>query len=65
MLTELENTIKRLEIAITKVRMRSNALENIIIPRDEKISKKIQETLEEKDREDFSRLKLIKRKLNN
>ena len=65
MLTELENTIKRLDIAITKVRTRSNALENIIIPRDEKVAKKIQETLEEKDREDFSRLKLIKRKLGN
>lgn len=64
MLTELENTIKRLDISIIKVQTRSNALENIIIPRDEKICKKIQESLEEKDREDFSRLKLIKRKLN-
>ena len=64
MLTELENTIKRLDISIIKVQTRSNALENIIIPRDEKICKKIQESLEEQDREDFSRLKLIKRKLN-
>lgn len=64
LLTELENTVKRLEISIIKVQTRSNALENIIIPRDEQICKKIQETLEEKDREDFSRLKLIKRKLN-
>ena len=64
MLTELENTVKRLEISIIKVQTRSNALQNIIIPRDKQIYKKIQETLEEKDREDFSRLKLIKRKLN-
>ena len=62
-LAELENTVSRLEASIMKVQTRSNALENIIIPRDENIAKRIKETLEEKEREDFSRLKLIKKKI--
>lgn len=62
-LAELENTVSRLETSIMKVQTRSNALENIIIPRDENVAKKIKETLEEKEREDFSRLKLIKKKI--
>lgn len=63
-LTELENTVKRLEIAIQKVQTRSNALQNIIIPEQEEIAKNIQNVLEEKEREDFSRLKVIKRHSN-
>lgn len=59
-LTELENTIKRLKMAIAKVQTRSNALQNIIIPEQEQIAKEIQNALEEKEREDFSRLKVIK-----
>ena len=62
-LAELENMVSRLETSIMKVQTRSNALENIIIPRDENVAKKIKETLEEKEREDFSRLKLIKKKI--
>lgn len=61
-LTELENTVKRLETAIRKVQTRSNALQNIIIPEQEKIAKSIQEALEEKEREDFARLKVIKKR---
>ncbi len=60
-LAELENTLRRLEIAIRKVQTRSNALQNIIIPEQEKIAKTIQNALEEKEREDFSRLKVIKK----
>jgi len=61
----LENTIYRLKKEIIKVRKRSNALENIIIPRDENILKQIADELEERDREEFSRLKVVKKKLNN
>lgn len=60
-LAELENTLRRLEIAIRKVQTRSNALQNIIIPEQGKIAKTIQNALEEKEREDFSRLKVIKK----
>ena len=61
----LENTIYRLKKEIIKVRKRSNALENIIIPRDENILKQIADELEERDREEFSRLKVVKKNLNN
>lgn len=61
-LAELENTVMRLELSIIKVQTRSNALQNIIIPENEKIEKSIQNALEEKEREDFSRLKVVKRR---
>ena len=61
-LAELENTVKRLELSIIKVQTRSNALQNIIIPENEKIENSIQTALEEKEREDFSRLKVVKRR---
>ena len=61
-LAELENTVKRLDLSLTKVQTRSNALENIIIPENQKIEKSIQNALDEKEREDFSRLKVVKRR---
>ncbi len=61
-LAELENTIYRLADAIKKTQKRANALKNIIIPNYENIIKYISDALEEKDREEFTRLKVIKRK---
>lgn len=61
-LAELENTIYRLADAIKKTQKRANALKNIIIPNYENIIKYITDALEEKDREEFTRLKVIKRK---
>ena len=60
-LTEIENAIYRLAINIKKTLKRANALENITIPTYEKLSKEIQTALEEKDREEHSRLKIIKK----
>ena len=60
-LAETENIIFRLEKSIEKVQRRANALKEIIIPRDEKIAKKIQEILDETDMEEFSRMKMIKK----
>lgn len=60
----LQNTIDRLEKSIEKVRTRSNALQNIIIPQDEKILKDISDKLDERDREEFARLKVVKKKIN-
>ena len=59
-LAEVENGIYRLCVAIRKTQRRANALQNIIIPRNQNIVKYITDSLEEKDREEFSRLKVIK-----
>ena len=60
-LAEIENSVYRLADAIKKTQKRANALKNIMIPRFEETVKFITEALEEKDREEFSRLKEIKR----
>ncbi len=60
-LAELDNSLYRLADAIRKSRKRANALKNIVIPDYQDKIKFISETLEEKDREDFSRKKLMKR----
>lgn len=58
---EVENAIYRLATNIRKTQKRANALKNIMIPRYEKITKDIQDFLDEKDREEFTRLKMIKK----
>ncbi|MGN0148679.1 MAG: V-type ATP synthase subunit D [Clostridia bacterium] len=60
-LTEIENAVYRLAMNIKKTQKRANALENITIPLYESLSKEIQNALEEKDREEHSRLKIIKK----
>lgn len=65
-LSEIENSIYRLAYAITKTQKRANALKNIMIPKFEETVKFISDAIDEKEREDFSRLKVIKKqKLNN
>ncbi len=59
-LAEVENGIYRLAVAIKKTQKRANALKNILIPKFIGISKYISDSLEEKEREEFSRLKVIK-----
>ena len=63
-LAETETAIYRLAYAIKKTQKRANALKNVIIPRFEATVKFITDALEEKDREEFSRLKVIKRTKN-
>lgn len=58
-LSEVENSVYRLANAIKKTQRRANALKNIIIPKFEYQVKFITEALEEKEREEFSRLKVI------
>lgn len=60
-LAEIENSVYRLANAIRKTQRRANALKNIIIPRFEYQVKFISEALEEKEREEFSRQKVIGR----
>lgn len=60
-LAEIENAIYRLAINIKRTQKRANALKNIMIPRYEGITKHIVNALEEKEREEFTRLKMIKK----
>lgn len=59
-LAEVDNSLYRLANAIRKSRKRANALKNIVIPDYESKIKFISETLEERDREEFARRKMIK-----
>ncbi len=59
-LAEIENSVYRLADAIKKTQKRANALDNILIPQFEGTIKFISDALEEKEREDFSRLKVMK-----
>lgn len=60
-LAEIENSIYRLAIAIKKTQKRANALKNIMIPKFDSTVRFITNALEEKEREEFSRQKVIKR----
>lgn len=59
-LAEMENSIYRLSVAIKKTQKRANALQNILIPKYREQVKYITNALEEKEREEFSRQKIIK-----
>ncbi len=61
-LAEVETSAYLLARDIKKTQKRANALKNIMIPRFEKLIKSITDALEEKEREEFSRLKVIKKK---
>lgn len=61
-LAEIETSVYRLAKEIKKTQKRANALENIQIPKYTAIVKNISEVLEEKEREDFFRLKVVKKK---
>lgn len=59
-LAEIENSVYRLANAIKSTQKRANALKNVVIPRFTETVKFITESLDEKEREEFSRLKVIK-----
>lgn len=61
-MAELENSIYRLAYSIRKAQKRANALHNIVIPGLDSDIARISEALEEKEREEFVRLKVIKAK---
>ena len=64
-LAEVENAVYRLALEVKKTQKRANALQNIQIPKFQEIVKFVTEVLEEKEREDFFRLKVVKKKHNN
>ena len=64
-LAEVDNSIYRLANAISKTQKRANALKNVVIPRYQSSIKEMTESLEEKEREEFSRMKVIKAQKEN
>jgi V/A-type H+-transporting ATPase subunit D len=61
-LSMIENSAYRLATNINKTQKRANALKNITIPYYSSLVTEIQNALEEKEREEFTRLKVIKRR---
>ncbi|MEG1789796.1 MAG: V-type ATP synthase subunit D, partial [Oscillospiraceae bacterium] len=59
-MAETENTVYRLAYAIKKAQKRANALQNIVVPGLDVEINRIAEALEEKEREEFVRLKVVK-----
>ncbi len=64
-LAGVENSVYRLAVAIKKTQRRANMLENVVIPRLDGNIRFISSTLEEHEREEFTRLKVIKRQKSN
>ena len=61
-LAEIETAVYKLAMEIKKTQKRANGLEKIQIPKYDEIVKDIENALEEKEREDFFRLKKVKAK---
>lgn len=60
-LSMVENSAYRLASNIKRTQKRANALKNITIPTYQQLTSSITNALEEKEREEFTRLKVIKR----
>ena len=60
-LAGIENSVYRLAVAIKKTQRRANMLENVVIPRLDGNIRFISATLEEHEREEFTRMKVIKK----
>lgn len=64
-LAEVDNAVTRLATAISKTQKRANALKNVVIPRYTSEIRMISDSLDEKEREEFSRMKVIKTQKEN
>lgn len=62
LLAEIDNSTFKLANAINKSQKRANSLKNVVIPNLKKQIKQIENAIEEKEREEFIRLKIIKNK---
>ncbi len=61
-LAEVENAVYKLALEVKKTQKRANALQNIQIPKFKEMINSISNILDEKDREEFFRLKVVKKK---
>lgn len=61
-LAEIETTVYKLAMEIKKTQKRANGLDKIQIPKYTEVVHDIENALEEKEREDFFRLKKVKQK---
>ena len=59
-LAEVDSGVFRLATAIHATQRRANALKNVLIPRYSEIIRTISDALEDKEREEFTRMKIIK-----
>lgn len=59
-LAEIEATVKRLALEIERTKRRVSALETIVIPKLEATTRHVKLALEEREREDFFRTKIIR-----
>ena len=59
-LAEIESTVKRLALEIERTKRRVSALETVVIPRLDSTVRFVKLALEERDREDFVRLKMVR-----
>ena len=59
-LAEIESTVKRLALEIERTKRRVSALETVVIPRLDATARFVKLALEEREREDFIRLKIIR-----
>ncbi len=61
---EKETALRKLLLEIEKTKRRSNAIENVLIPRLQANARYIKFRFDEMERENFTKLKSVKRKLN-
>ncbi|MFX0056203.1 MAG: V-type ATP synthase subunit D [Candidatus Hermodarchaeota archaeon] len=64
-LAEVDSTVKRLAIEIERTKRRVSALETIVIPRLDATARYVKQALEEREREDFFRLKFLKEQMES
>lgn len=63
-LAEIESTVKRLALEIERTKRRVSALETVVIPRLEATARYVKLALEERERSDFYRIKLVRDQLS-
>ena len=64
-LAEIESTVKRLALEIERTKRRVSALETIVIPRLGATARFVKLALEEREREDFFRTKMIRDRITS
>jgi V/A-type H+-transporting ATPase subunit D len=64
-LAEIESSVKRLALEIERTKRRVSALETVVIPRLDATARFVKLALEEREREDFYRIKMVKERLRS